>query len=58
MSLALAASGGVCVMVWVLLTQSGGNAVDALCYWLTNPANPYNRTEYQFVYPPVAAPVG
>ena len=44
-------------MVLVLLTQSGGNAVDALCYWLTNPANPYNRTEYQFVYPPVTAQI-
>jgi hypothetical protein len=51
----LAVSAGVCVQVLVLLTQSGGNPVDALCYWLTDPANPYNRSEYQFVYPPVVA---
>lgn len=56
-TLLLAISAGVCVQVLVLLTQSGGNAVDALCYWLTDPANPYNRTDYQFVYPPVAAQI-
>src|SRR5207247_1772601 len=37
--------------------QSGGNPVDALCYWLTDPSNPYNRTQYQFVYAPVTAQI-
>ena len=50
-----AISTGVCLQVLVLLTQMGGNPVDALCYWLTNPADPYNRVDFQFVYPPVAA---
>ena len=53
----LAISAGICVQVLALLTISGGNPVDALCYWLTDPANPYNRTEYQFVYPPVVAQI-
>ncbi|MGI8703862.1 MAG: glycosyltransferase family 87 protein [Candidatus Limnocylindrales bacterium] len=56
-TLLFAVSAGICVQVLVLLTQSGGDPVDALCYWLTDPANPYNRTEYQFVYPPVAAQI-
>jgi hypothetical protein len=50
-----AVSTGVCLQVFVLLTHMGGNPVDALCYWLTNPADPYNRVDFQFVYPPVAA---
>jgi hypothetical protein len=50
-----AISTGVCLQVLVLLTRMGGNPVDALCYWLTNPADPYNRVEFQFVYPPIAA---
>ena len=50
-----AVSTGVVLQVLALLTLSGGDPVDALCYWLTDPANPYNRTEYQFVYPPVVA---
>jgi hypothetical protein len=50
-----AISTGVCLQVLVLLTQMGGNPVDALCYWLTNPGDPYNRVDFQFVYPPVAA---
>jgi hypothetical protein len=52
-----AISTGICLQVLVLLTLSGGDAVDALCYWLTDPANPYplDREEFQFVYPPVVA---
>jgi len=56
-TLLLAISGGICLQVLLLLTVSGGNPVDALCYWLTDPANPYNRSEYQFVYPPVVAQI-
>jgi hypothetical protein len=50
-----AISTGICLQVLVLLTISGGDPVDALCYWLTDPANPYplDREEFQFVYPPV-----
>jgi len=54
-TIVFAVSTGVALQVLVLLTLSGGDPVDALCYWLTDPANPYNRTEYQFVYPPVVA---
>jgi hypothetical protein len=54
-SILFAVSAGVCIQVLILLTRSGGDPVDALCYWLTNPADPYNRTAFQFVYPPVAA---
>jgi hypothetical protein len=55
--LVFALSAGICLLVFLLLTKSGGTPVDALCYWLTDPANPYNRTQYQFVYPPVAAQI-
>jgi len=53
----LAVSAGICVQVLVLLTLSGGDPVDALSYWLTDPANPYplTRTEFQFGYSPVIA---
>ena len=53
----LAVSGGICVQVLVLLTMSGGDPVDALSYWQTNPANPYplDKTEFQFGYSPVVA---
>ena len=51
----LALSAGLCLQVLVLLTLSGGDAVDALCYWLTDPANPYNRDQFQFAYSPVVA---
>jgi hypothetical protein len=53
----LVISAGICVQVLVLLTISGGNPVDALCYWLTDPANPYplDRKEFQFGYSPVIA---
>lgn len=54
-TLLLAISTGICVQVLVLLTLSGGDPVDALCYWLTNPAVPYNRVQSAFGYPPVAA---
>jgi hypothetical protein len=54
-TIVFAVSTGVALQVLVLLTLSGGDPVDALCYWLTDPANPYNRAEYQFVYPPVVA---
>jgi hypothetical protein len=54
-----AISAGICVQVLVLLTLSGGDPVDALCYWLADPANPYplDREEFQFVYPPVVVQI-
>jgi hypothetical protein len=56
-TLLLAVSTGICIQVLVLLTLSGGDPVDALSYWLTDPANPYpmHREEYQFGYSPVVA---
>jgi hypothetical protein len=53
----LVISAGICVQVLVLLTVSGGDPVDALSYWLTDPANPYplDRKEFQFGYSPVIA---
>ena len=53
--LLLAVSTGLCVQVLVLLTLSGGDPVDALSYWMTNPATPYNRVEFAYGYPPIAA---
>ena len=52
-----AISAGICVQVLVLLTMSGGDPVDALSYWQTNPADPYpiGKTEFQFGYSPVVA---
>jgi hypothetical protein len=51
----VAISTGICIQVFALLTISGGDPVDALCYWLTNPAHPYDRAQFQFVYSPVVA---
>ena len=50
-------SAALCLQVLVLLTLSRGDPVDALSYWLTDPANPYpmHRVEYQFGYSPVIA---
>jgi hypothetical protein len=53
----LAISTGLCLQVLVLLTLSGGDPVDALCFWLTNPAVPYNRVQYAWGYSPVAAQI-
>jgi hypothetical protein len=54
-TLLLALSTGICIQVFVLLSLSGGDPVDALCYWLTNPAQPYARAQFQFAYSPVVA---
>lgn len=54
-ALLLALSTGIAIQVLVLLTLSGGDPVDALCYWLTNPAQPYARAQFQFAYSPVVA---
>ena len=54
----LAISTGICLQILVLLTVSGGDPVDALCYWLTNPAVPYNRVQSAFGYSPVVAQAG
>ena len=37
--------------------MTGGNPVDAYCYWRIDPAHPYTTGECQFVYTPVAAQV-
>jgi hypothetical protein len=52
-----AVSAGICVQVLALLTMSRGNPVDALSYWLTDPANPYpvGQKEFQFGYSPIIA---
>jgi glycosyl transferase family 87 len=50
-------SAGVSLQVLILLTLSGGDPVDALCYWLTDPAHPYRTTEFQFGYSPVVAQI-
>jgi hypothetical protein len=46
---------GGAAITFVSLTQSGGNPVDAFCFWRIDPANPYTTGESQFVYTPVAA---
>ena len=46
---------GAAAIVFVSLTQSGGNPVDAFCYWRIDPASPYTLGESQFVYTPAAA---
>jgi hypothetical protein len=52
-------SAALCIQVLVLLTLSGGDPVDALSYWQTDPANPYplDKKEFQFGYSPVIAQV-
>lgn len=52
-----AISAGICVQVLVLFTMSGGDPVDALSFWQTNPSNPYplDKHEFQFGYSPVIA---
>lgn len=54
-----AISAALCVVVLALLTMSRGDPVDALSYWLTDPANPYpmHREEYQFGYSPAIAQI-
>jgi hypothetical protein len=54
--LTLAAIGAAAV-AFVSLTQTGGNPVDAWCYWRIDPAHPYTTGESQFVYTPAAAQV-
>ena len=46
---------GGAAITWLSLTQSGGNPVDAFCYWRIDPASPYTAGGSQFVYTPVAA---
>lgn len=46
---------GAAAITFVSLTQSGGNPVDAFCYWRIDPAHPYTTGGSQFVYTPVAA---
>ncbi len=46
---------GAAAITFVSLTQSGGNPVDAYCYWRIDPADPYTLGESQFAYTPVAA---
>ena len=46
---------GAAAITFVSLTQSGGDPVDAWCYWRIDPSHPYTLGESQFVYTPVAA---
>ena len=46
---------GAAAITFVSLTQTGGNPVDAYCYWRIDPAHPYTTGGSQFVYTPVAA---
>lgn len=51
-------SAALCVVVFVVYTSTGGDPVDALCYWAMNPAAPYvPNAEPQFVYSPAAAQI-
>lgn len=52
--LTLAGIGGAAV-TFVSLTQSGGNPVDAWCFWTMDPSDPYVTGNVQFAYTPVAA---
>jgi hypothetical protein len=47
----------VAAVVFVSLTLSGGNPVDAYNYWHADPAHPYATGEFKFVYTPVAIQV-
>lgn len=46
---------GGAFVVFVSLTQSGGNPADAFCFWRIDPAAPYTTGDSQFVYTPIAA---
>jgi len=46
---------GAAAITFVSLTQSGGNPVDAFCFWRIDPAHPYVTGGSQFAYTPVAA---
>jgi hypothetical protein len=54
--LTLVGIGGAAIM-FVSLTRSGGNPVDAYNYWHADPAHPYAIGQFQFVYTPVAIQV-
>jgi hypothetical protein len=49
---ALGVSGAL--VVWMVYLQYGGNPTDALAYYSTNAAAPYQPGPFQFAYPPVA----
>ena len=46
---------GAAAITIVSLTLSGGNPVDAFCYWRIDPVAPYTTGGSQFVYTPFAA---
>ena len=48
---------GAAAITFVSLTQSGGNPVDAYCFWRIDPSHPYTTGESQFAYTPVAAQI-
>ena len=48
---------GAAVITFISLTQTGGNPVDAFCFWFIDPAHPYTSGSSQFTYTPVAAQV-
>jgi hypothetical protein len=48
-------AGVVAAMVWLTLTRMVGQPVDARCYYDADPAHPYWRSDFAFLYSPVAA---
>ncbi len=48
-------AGGVATLVWATFTRVGGTPVDARCFYDADPAHPYWRTDYAFLYSPAAA---
>ena len=51
----LGLSAGVAVSVWAMFTSMVGKPVDAWCFYGPDPAAPYWRTAYAFLYSPAAA---
>ncbi|MGZ8528099.1 MAG: glycosyltransferase family 87 protein [Candidatus Limnocylindrales bacterium] len=48
-------AGGVVLTVWATFSAMTGIPVDAWCYYFINPAAPYWKTAYAFLYSPAAA---
>lgn len=46
---------GVALSVWATFTSMVGKPVDAWCFYGADPASPYWRTDYGFLYSPAAA---
>jgi hypothetical protein len=55
--MAVVASVATAVVVWAEFTIMGGMPVDAWCFYDIDPAAPYWKAAYQFLYSPAAAQV-